>query len=182
MGKLIVESFLTLDGVVDRTWEWVGPYYSEEQKNHSIEGLQKVDLFLLGRKTYEVFSSKWPGLQGDKYFDLINGLPKIVASNTLKEATWKARIISGDVAAEIGHLKQSGKTILKYGLGELDQTLLANGLIDELRFAIIPVAMRYTKHAFEKIDLTGIDLRLIDTKTFGNGVTLLTYVPVKRIT
>ena len=86
MRKLIVGSFVSLDGVVDKPWEWIGPYFDEQNKQYAFSKLSDVDLFLLSRKTYERFSSTWPNIKGDEYFDKINNLPKVVASKTLKEA------------------------------------------------------------------------------------------------
>jgi dihydrofolate reductase len=180
MRKLIVGGFVSLDGVVDKPWEWVGPYFDEQNKGHAFANLAGIDLFLLGRITYERFSSTWANIKGDEYFDKINSMPKIVASNTLKEATWNSTIIEGDIATEIAMLKeQPGKNILKYGIGTLDQPLLIHGLIDEFQLWIIPITVRSGRRIFENVDTTLFKLRLTNTKRFDNGVVILTYVPDK---
>ncbi|WP_240992531.1 MULTISPECIES: hypothetical protein [Mesorhizobium] len=87
---------------------------------------------MLGRVTYEMFSARWPQVKGSKYMDRMNGLKKLVASRSLKDVSWNASLIEGDVAAEIARIKQqAGGDILKYGVSNLDQTLLANKLVDE---------------------------------------------------
>ncbi|MGX9117425.1 dihydrofolate reductase family protein [Mesorhizobium sp. BHbsci] len=89
--------------------------------------------------TYEMFSARWPQVKGSKYMDRMNGLKKLVASRSLKDVSWNASLIEGDVAAEIARIKQqAGGDILKYGVSNLDQTLLANKLVDEYQLSIVP--------------------------------------------
>jgi dihydrofolate reductase len=180
MGKMIIECFLTLNGVTDKPWEWIGDFYSFEQKKHSIETLKKVDFFLIGRKTYEVFSSKWINIQGDEYFDRINVLPKIVASRTLKKAAWNAEIINTDVQAHLKALKDSGKIILSYGFGKLQETLLNAGVVDELRFSVIPITVKAATHFADNMEMPEVRFKLADSFAFTNGVQSLTYHPLKR--
>jgi dihydrofolate reductase len=178
MRKLIVGGFVSLDGVTDKPWEWVGSFYNDQLKQHSLKKLREADLFFIGRKTYERFSSTWPSIKGDEYFDTINSINKIVASNTLTKASWNARVISGDVAAEIKALKAlPGKNILKYGIGDVDKTLLENKLIDEFHFSHIPVVVQKGRRFFEGISLAGITLSPKDTQVFDNGVVFHSYIP-----
>jgi dihydrofolate reductase len=157
--------------------EWATPFFGEEAVEHAYGKAGEADYFLLGRRTYEMFAAKWPGL-GGKYMDRMNGLRKLVASRTLTTATWNAEVIQGDVAGAITRLKREpGGTILKYGLTQLDQTLLSAGLIDEFQLSIIPTRVGGGKRAFDDIDPTLLKLELVDTHRFGNGVVLLTYVP-----
>jgi dihydrofolate reductase len=102
--------------------------------------------------TYDAFSARWPQIKGDKYFDRINSLKKLVASTTLKDVTWNASVISGEVGATLRALKeQSGGTIMKYGVSQLDRTLLANKLVDEYGLWIVPTVVRQGKRAFEDV-------------------------------
>jgi dihydrofolate reductase len=157
--------------------EWATPFFSEEAVEHAYRKAGEADYFLLGRKTYEMFAAKWPAL-GGKYIDRMNSLRKLVATRTLTTATWNAQIIEGDVAKAITKLKQeSGGSILKYGLTQLDQTLLGAGLIDEFQLSIIPTKVGAGKRAFEDIDPAQLKLKLTDTHRFDNGVVLLTYAP-----
>jgi hypothetical protein len=98
MRKLIVGGFVSLDGVTDKPWEWVGSFYNDQVKQHSLKKLRETDLFFIGRKTYERFSSTWPAIKGDEYFDTINSMNKAIASNTLTKASWNSQVIGGDVA------------------------------------------------------------------------------------
>jgi dihydrofolate reductase len=178
MRKLIESSIVSLDGVVGSPWEWAGPYFEGEVKDNSRARLAGYDAFLLGRVTYEKFASTWGQIQGDPYLDTINSMPKYVASTTLREMTWNATRIEGDVAEEVAKLKaQPGQDIVKYGTGRLDRTLIAHDLVDEFHFLLMPVVIGHGPHLFEGVDTSQRRLELIDTTTFGNGVVALTYVP-----
>jgi dihydrofolate reductase len=126
--------------------------------------------------TYEGFAQAWPSRTGDEVSDRMNSLPKYVASTTLQEATWNASIIKGDVAEEVADLKQQpGESILKFGTGELDRTLMAHNLVDEFHFWLFPVAVGSGQGLFDGIDVT--HLNLVDTTTFESGIVVLTYAP-----
>jgi dihydrofolate reductase len=178
MRKLIESTFVSLDGVVEAPEKWTIPWWGGDLKDYARARLAEVDAFLLGRRTYEQFAASWPQIKGDEYFDRINALPKFVASNSLRETTWNATLLKGDVAAEIARLKsQPGRSILKYGTSELDRTLIEHRLVDEFHFAIFPVAVGSGARLFEGIDTSRLKLTLRDTKIFASGVVSLTYVP-----
>ena len=112
---------------------------------------------------------------------MMNGYPKYVVSTTLQEPLeWNARLIEGDVAEEVTKLKQEpGKDILVYGSGDLVNTLMKHNLVDEYRLMVFPIIVGSGKRLFEgKIDTT--ILELVDSKTFGTGVVVLTYQPAGR--
>lgn len=178
MRKLVEATLVSLDGVVGSPEEWALPYWGQENSDSSQAQLAEVDAFLLGRVTYEKFVAAWSQVSGDPYIDTINRLPKFVASSSLREMTWNATPIAGDVAAEVARLKkQPGKTIMKYGTGELDRTLISHGLIDEFHFSVFPMTVGSGPRLFEGIDTSGLKLRLTGTKTFANGIVQLSYVP-----
>ena len=176
MRKLVESTFVTLDGVISDPQNWSPPYWDEEHHAYSSKLLFAADALLLGRATYEGFAEAWPARSGDDFTDRINGMPKHVASRTLGEATWNATIIQGDVAEAVAELKQApGENILKYGTGELDRTLLANGLIDELHFWVFPVLAGSGQRLIEGIETR--HLKLVETTRFGSGIVVLTYTP-----
>ncbi|MGH3038277.1 MAG: dihydrofolate reductase family protein [Gaiellaceae bacterium] len=176
MRMLVESTFVTLDGVISEPQNWSPPYWDEEHHAYSSKLLFAADALLLGRATYEGFAEAWPARSGDDFTDRINSMPKHVASCTLSEATWNATIIQGDVAEAVAELKQApGENILKYGTGELDRTLLANGLVDELHFWVFPVLAGSGEHLIEGIERT--HLKLVDTTRFGSGIVVLTYTP-----
>src|SRR5215213_7748184 len=132
MRKLIVEAEISLDGAMggENTdfWQQVFVFHSTDVTQYLDELLFMPDALLMGKKTYEFFAQVWPTRQG-KGADKINGMPKYVASRTLKEPLqWNATLIKGDVAEEIRKLKQEpGKSLLQYGVGKLTHTMLKHG-------------------------------------------------------
>jgi len=178
MRKLIVSSFISLDGVIESPATWTSPYFDDEGKEHAYNQLAEVEFFLLGRVTYEIFSTRWPQIKGDRYFDRINSLKKLVASHSLKTATWNASIMSGDVPATLRALKeQSGGAIMKYGISHLDKTLLENKLVDEYSLWIVPVVVGRGKRAFEDVGPSMPNLELAEVRRFKNGSVVLRYRP-----
>lgn len=175
MRRLIVSSFVSLDGVIEGPMDWASPFFDAQNQVHALQALAGVDFFLLGRVTYEMFSARWPDIKGP-YMDRINGLKKLVASTTLKMVGWNATLLDGDVAQALAAIKrQPGGDILKYGVSQLDRTLLSSGLVDEYHLSIVPTWVGHGKRAFD--DVGSINLDLVGTHRFDNGVVTLTYVP-----
>ncbi len=178
MRKLTVASFVSLDGVIEAPWTWVGSYFDEECQEYAYEKLAGVDYFLLGRVTYESFSSRWPQVKGDKYMDRINGLKKLVASRTLKDLSWNASLITGEVASELARIKREpGGNVMKYGISALDRTLIAHKLVDEYQLWVVPKCVGEGKRAFQDVDPSLLNLELVDTRRFRNSTIMLTYAP-----
>lgn len=177
MRKLIEASFVSLDGVVGAAEQWALPYFNnEENKQHTLSRLMECDAFLFGRLTFELIAWTASTIQGDPYYDRVASTHKFVASTTLDEVSGNATLIKGNVAEEISDLKQQpGKNIMKYGNGELDKTLIANGLIDEFHFTIIPVVVGQGRRLFEGIDTTHLKLKFTGSTKFSNGVVTLSY-------
>jgi dihydrofolate reductase len=177
MRRLIESTLVSLDGISDGQETWTSGYFDEEAKAHAYEALAEVDTFLLGRVTYERLSAKWPKIQGDRYFDRINGLKKLVAStNGNAAAGWNASAIQGDVGAEIARLKnEPGKDIMKYGTTSLDRTLFAHGLIDELHLWYFPVVIGRGRRLFDNVDTARVCFQLTDIHRFKSGSVKHTY-------
>jgi len=175
MRKLVESTFVSLNGEIGSPQEWGPPYWDDEHAGYADKLLSAADALLLGRVTYEGFAQAWPSRTGD-FADRFNSLPKYVASNTLKEATWNATILEGDVAEEVAKLKdEPGKNILKFGTGGLDQALMARNLVDEFHFWLFPVVVGTGQRLFDGFDVT--HLNLVDTTRFASGIVVLTYTP-----
>jgi dihydrofolate reductase len=173
--KLVESTFMSLDGVISNPQEWSPPYWDDEHAAYGTKLLLAADALLLGRATYEGFVQAWPSRTGD-FADRINSLPKYVASNTLTEATWNATILEGDAAEAVARLKdEPGENILKFGTGELDRTLIANNLLDELHIWLFPVVAGTGTRLPEGLDL--VHLNLLDETRFKSGIVVLTYGP-----
>jgi dihydrofolate reductase len=183
MRKLIESIHVSLGGEVGAPQEWAFPYLNEEHNDYAARLLASADALLLGRVTYEGLSTAYTamGTGGSvapaEFVDRMNSIPKYVASRTLREATWNATVMQGDVAAFVTDLKtQPGGNIVKYGNGTLDATLMEHGLIDEFHLLLTPVAVGKGTHLFEEIDAAPA-LTLADVTQFSNGVLVLVYTP-----
>jgi dihydrofolate reductase len=182
MRKLIESTHVSLGGEIGSIQEWAFPYLNDEHNDYATRLLFTADALLLGRLTYEGLSAAYPKMTGGDstapkvFVDRMNGIPKYVASRTLREATWNATIIEGDVAAFVDDLKkQPGGNLIKYGNRPLDATLMEHRLIDEFHLLLTPVAVGRGLHLFESID-TAPALKLADVTRFGNDVLVLVYI------
>jgi dihydrofolate reductase len=182
MRRIVVEAEVSLDGAMGGAdaafWQQVFPFHSADVTEYLNDLMFMPDALLMGQKTYEGFAQVWPTRQG-KDADRMNSMPKYVASRTLKEPLrWNASLIKGDVAAEIGKLKQeSGKGLVQYGVGELTHTMLKHGLVDELRILVFPFSFGDGPRIFERMGVN--TLKLLDTKTFSSGAVALHYQPLE---
>jgi dihydrofolate reductase len=181
MRKVVVSEFVTLDGVMEAPNEWQGPFWHDDMGKYKFDELFASDALLLGRVTYEGFAAAWPSITDEVGFaDRMNSLPKFVASTTLKDPTWNAGVIKGDVAEEIARLKQQpGQDILVYGSADLMRTLMQHDLVDEYRLMVHPVVVGSGKRLFSEGGGTTA-LQLVDTQTFPSGVIVLTYQPARQ--
>lgn len=184
MRKVVVSEFVSLDGVMEdpggaEKFEhggWTIPYWHDEIGQFKFDELFASDALLLGRVTYQGFAAAWPSMTDEAGFaDRMNSLPKYVVSTTLDKVEWNnSRLIKGNVAAEVAKLKQQpGQDILVAGSGELIQTLMQHGLIDEYRLLVYPVVLGSGKRLFK--DGSKANLKLVSTKQFSSGVAALSY-------
>ena len=187
MRKLVEITFMSLDGVIDAPdlTQEAQQYFSgdPEHDRYQRDHLFAADALLLGRSTYEHLSQAYLGMAasgGGAPMDFVarmNSIPKFVASNSLKSATWNASIIQGDVAEQIRTIKeQPGGDIVKYGTGVLDRVLFENQLIDLFCIIVYPFLLGHGTHLFDRVQLV-THLRLSDVKRFSSGTTVLEYAP-----
>lgn len=191
MRKIIVSTYMTLDGVIQPLDWFTSPpdeAAAEERGKYARDLLFEADALLLGRETYQIFAEVWPtrsaaddepGAAGVN--DRINSMPKYVASTTLSEPlSWNATLIKGDVPSEVAKLKeQPGQSIVVYGCGQLAKTLLEHNLVDEFRFWVYPSVRGKGTRLFN--DAVNADLELVDTKTFRNGFVVMTCRPKSAV-
>jgi dihydrofolate reductase len=173
MSRLIISVATTVDGVIDG-FEW---YVSEgEHDQAGLDLLTGSAAMLVGRKSYEGFAAYWPTQQGP-WADVINPMPKFVASRTLSEPLeWNARLLQGELGEAVPRLKDElGGDVFVSGCGELARNLLEGGLADEVWFWVHPVVWGPGTRPFEGAT---VRLRLVESKPFDSGVSLLRYEPV----
>lgn len=173
MSKIVVSTWVTLDGVFDANSmnEWFAPFDSLERQKYIRESIHGSDALLLGRTTYEMLSSYWPNLKNNE-MDIaakLNSMPKYVVSSSLKDVSWEnSKIISlEEVAALEGEIQVEGSSILA-------ESLIKADLVDEFRFLVHPVIMGTGKRFFrDEMHTKGMEL--VKTEAIANGVVALYY-------
>ena len=179
MRKIINSTFITLDGAVENPHMWPSlSGASDESYAIEMQLLEACDVVLMGRRTYDVFAPVWSARSGDAYSDRINAMQKVVVSRTLANPTWQnTSVISSDVAGAIGRLKQqSGMSIVQYGIGQVTNLMLENGLVDEFRLWIHPLILgRNGPDVPHFRQSPPTQLRLTGSRPLANGVVLMTY-------
>ena len=175
MGRLIVSAQRTMDSVMDHMEGWFDPEGESEQDG--IEELRAADALILGRETYEGLADFWPSQTG-AYAELVNPIPKYVASRTITEPlTWNSHLLSRDPADDVAALKaRYAGSLISYGCGELANYLARRGLVDEVRFWLHPVVWGDGVRPFHAGELP-IRMRLVSVTTFTSGVVRLSYQP-----
>lgn len=189
--KLVLMEFLSLDGVSqgpgapdeDTTdgftaGGWLVPHVDPTFVEIVQGWAAEADAHLFGRRTYEAFARDWPAMDdpADPVATSLNHRPKYVASSTLTEATWApTTILSGDVMAEVAALKAAdGRELQVHGSARLGASLLAAGLVDELRLCVAPVVVGSGRRLF-----TGghdaIALEPLTTTTTPGGIAVTTF-------
>jgi dihydrofolate reductase len=185
-----VHEFITLDGVIqapgatDEDTEggfehggWTLPYWHDDIGAHFSQAFSRADTLLLGRKTWQGHGAAFePMAPGDPFGDVMNAMPKVVVSTTLKSAdAWRnSTLISKDVVEAVRELKkQSGKNILIDGSSVLIHTLAENDLIDEYNLHVYPLVLGSGKRLFPADKRQ--DLKLVESSTLPTGVVYQVY-------
>jgi dihydrofolate reductase len=190
MGKIIVSENVSLDGVVqDPTgeegfrlggWSRIGDKDREAWAKVLLDEALGTEALLLGRRSDEWFAARWLSRSGE-WADRLNSLPKYVMSSTRQEARWNnPTVLAGDVVNEVSKLKQElDGDIVVYASTQLVHSLMEHDLVDELRLMIYPVVLGAGERLFgQTSDMK--PMRLLDTRTVGDGLVLLTYELVRE--
>jgi dihydrofolate reductase len=191
MSRVVVNNSVTLDGVMQAPGRpdedlrggfehggWAQPYFDQVMGNVAAEGIAKGGSILLGRRTYEDFAAFWPSQTDDNPFTAVmNNFQKYVASTTLEEPLgWSnSTLLKGDAVEAVGRLKeQQGEDLVVLGSGELVQSLMRRGLIDEYVLLIHPLVLGSGRRLFPDGGASAT-LRLLDSVTTTTGVIIATY-------
>jgi len=188
VGKIVVTEFVSLDGVMEdpggaENFKHGGWSFEisrgEEGDKFKLDEAFASEALLLGRVTYEGFAEAWPSREGE-FADKFNNMPKYVVSSTLGEPGWNnSTVLRGDIAEEIGKLKQEQDgDIVVHGSARLVQTLVEHDLVDEFRLMVYPVVLGSGKRLFGDTS-DKKPLRLVDSKVVGDGVAILIYEPAE---
>ena len=183
MRKLVVMMSVSLDGFMEgpnRELDW--HLVDEEFHRHCNDLLAGMGAFLHGRVTYELMASVWPTADQDpespepikEFAGIWLDKPKIVYSRTLETAGWNTTVVREVVAEDVRALKAQPGGDLVLGGADLAAAFQRLDLVDEYRIYVHPVVIGRGKPLFPPSDKR-IALRLVETRTFGNGVVLLRY-------
>ena len=190
MRKVIVTAFMTLDGVVQAPGGpgedtdggfahggWTVPYFDEHLGEVMGEFMGRPFDLLLGRKTYDIFAAFWPTASEEEGAKPLNDATKYVASRGRPELTWeRSQLLEGDVAEAVAALKQQdGPELQVHGSGNLVQTLLRAGLVDEWQLLTFPVVLGEGKRLFGDGTVPAA-LKLVDSSVSSTGVVVARYV------
>jgi dihydrofolate reductase len=181
MRKIIFQITVSIDGLFEGPNKEIDWHNVDDEFNEfAIDLLNKVDVLLFGRKTYQLMESYWPTKEVIKndptIAERMNNLPKIVFSKTLDKVEWNnVTLIKENIAEEVTKLKQQpGEHIAVLGSSDLAVTLIERKLIDEFRIIISPVILGKGKQLFEGLK-DKLSLRLLRAKTLHSGNVLFYY-------
>jgi dihydrofolate reductase len=183
MRKIVLVMQLSLDGYMegpgqDISWHRVDP----ELFGHMIEILRPMSAFLSGRISWELMAKVWPTADKDHAGDaqmlafsaIWKKMPKYVYSRSLKQADWNSTVCNDVVPSQVLALKSQAGGDMTLGGAELAAEFLRLNLIDEFRIYVQPVVLGKGKALFAPME-DKLNLTLLETRTFGNGVVLLHY-------
>ena len=194
MRKIIVQEFITIDGVMQapggpeedtssdfKYGGWTAPYFAEADEaagDFMKRWMESTDI-LLGQKTFAMFAEYWPE-HADMWPGIID-VTKYVVSDTMSQADvdnsgWKnSKLITDDVVAHIKELKNSeGSDIKVHGSSILAQTLFEHDLVDELCLMTFPVILGKGKRLFADSS-TPAAFTMTDSLITSNGVIFAYY-------
>jgi dihydrofolate reductase len=195
MRQLVVNTFLTLDGVMQAPGGpgeddsggfahggWSVNYWDDQMGQIMGETMGKPFDLVLGRKTYDIFAAYWPHATDNPGARPLNEATKYVASRSRPTLEWSNSVlIEGDAAEGVAALKQSdGPELQVHGSADLIQTLLRHELVDLYRLWIFPVVIGSGKRLFAEGAVPAA-LKLVDNKLSSTGVVIGTYEPAGEI-
>jgi dihydrofolate reductase len=192
MGKIVMSGpqNISLDGVVQdpdgaEGFRLGGWFVESDGKDLeawnqlALEEALRAEAWLLGRRSYEFFGTRWQSRIGE-LADRINNMPKYVVSSTLAAPDWNnSTVLTGDVVTEVSKLKQEldGEIILPASY-QLAHALIEHDLVDELRLVVFPIALGAGQRLFGELR-NEKPMRLLSTRTIGEGLVFLRYKMVR---
>jgi dihydrofolate reductase len=195
MRRLIVSTFLTLDGVMQAPGGpgedddggfayggWSVNYWDEKMGEVMGKAMSVPFDLVLGRRTYDIFAAYWPDAPEEEGGKLMNEATKHVASRSRPTLEWSNSVlIDGDAAEGVAALKQEdGPELQVHGSGNLIQTLMREGLVDEYRLMVFPVVIGWGKRLFAEGAIPA-GLKLVDSTVSSTGVVIGTYEPAGEL-
>ncbi|UKA69987.1 dihydrofolate reductase family protein [Arthrobacter sp. FW306-06-A] len=189
MGIIVANLFITLDGVYQAPGGreedseggfefggWQAPVSDDEAGAAIAAEIGRMDALLLGRATYDIFSSYWPHQSGD-IADALNRVPKFVVSGSLHDPSWAGTTVLPDAAAA-GSLRGDYGQVHMFGSGFLIRSLLSAGVLDRLHLWLYPVALGQGKRLFDDGSVPTTFSLAEPARSFPKGAVSLVYEPV----
>jgi dihydrofolate reductase len=195
MRKLVVQTFVTLDGVMQAPGGpgeddeggfthggWSVNYWDDQMGQAMAEQTTKPFAMVLGRRTYEIMAAYWPTAPEEAGGKVFNDATKYVVSRNRPALTWQNSVlVDGDAAEGLAALKrEDGPELQVHGSANLIQSLLRNNLVDQYRLWIFPVVVGSGKRLFSEGTVPS-GLKLVDSKVSSTGVVMGTYEPAGEI-
>jgi dihydrofolate reductase len=181
MRKLIMWNLITLDGYFEGPRAWDLGFHEfawcEELNQFSLEQAREVGALLFGRATYDGMAAHWTTAKGETA-DFMNAVPKYVFSRTLESADWNnTTLVKDDAAETVARLKtQPGQDLFVFGSADFSTTLIRQGLFDEYRIGLVPIAMGEGNPLFKR-GSEPLRLELLKSRPLGSRCLLLRYQP-----
>jgi dihydrofolate reductase len=195
MRKLIVQSFVTLDGVMQAPGGpgedddggfayggWSVNYWDDQMGEVMGQATSRPFAMVLGRRTYDIMAAYWPDAPEEAGAKVFNDATKYVASRGRPTLEWSNSVlIEGDAADGLAALKrEDGPELQVHGSANLIQTLLRHNLVDEFRLWVFPAVIGSGKRLFGDGAIPA-GLRLVDHKTSSTGVVMGTWEPAGEL-
>lgn len=182
MSRVIVWNLVSLDGFFEGEKKWDLAFHNhawgEELERISEDFGERARMLVFGRVTYEGMKSYWTTTQDETRIKaFMNAMPKLVASRTLSQSDWNNTTMTSDIAGDLRRLKrEAGKDIFVFGSAELTDTLLGEGLVDEVMLALVPTRLGKGTPFFKPAD-SPQRFDLAEARPLSNGTVILRYTP-----
>ncbi|MFE4545217.1 dihydrofolate reductase family protein [Arthrobacter sp. NPDC056727] len=183
MRRIILMMSVSLDGYFERLDRDISWHLVDDELLRYLNGrFRTMSAFMSGRITHELMAGYWPAADQDpdlsapmrEFAGIWRGMPKFVFSRTLTQAGWNTTVIHDVVPEHIAELKARPGGDIALSGANLASAFMRQGLIDEFRILVHPVVLGKGRPLFEDPDIS-MSLRLMETRSFGNGVVLLHY-------
>ncbi len=185
MRKLIMWNVVTLDGYFEGEKNWDLNFHElvwgKELEDFSLTQLKSADMLVFGKTTHKGMADYWTNAEEEiEIAKLMNEIPKVVCSSTLKTANWNNSTIVQDAVAEIPKLKRQGDgDMYLFGSGILSESLIKADLFDEFRLCIAPVLLGKGRLLFPQ-GIPYKKLKLLEAHPLATGGIILRYVPTEN--
>ncbi|MFB9376690.1 dihydrofolate reductase family protein [Kineococcus gynurae] len=188
MRPLVITAFMSLDGVMEapggepgyRNSGWTFQDIEFDPAAYELKGREQEEAgaLLLGRVSYEAFAPVWPSMTD--VFPRYNAMPRYVVSTRLEsdDERWPATVLRS--VEDVAELKRTeGGPIIVHGSATLGAALADAGLVDRYHLLLFPVLLGAGRRLFSAADKDKQALRVLESETYGNGITKLVYDVVR---